>query len=51
MLTALRTPGLRQWPATIRRSLYAAFSDFTLREGRIYYRDRLFVPDADEVRT
>lgn len=51
MVTALRDEHARQWPAPIRKHLKIAFGDCSLINGRVYWRDRLYVPDHDELKT
>ena len=51
MLAALRDPRVRNWPKAIRKELRIAKTDCTVTGNRIFYRDRLFVPPNDELRT
>ena len=51
MLAALRDPHIRTWPKNIRKELRISKVDCRVMNGRIYYRDRLFVPPDDELRT
>ena len=50
MITTLENPMARRWPKEIRKTLQMAMADCRLRGGRIYYRDRLFVPPEDELK-
>jgi RNase H-like domain found in reverse transcriptase/Reverse transcriptase (RNA-dependent DNA polymerase)/Integrase zinc binding domain len=50
MAAALKNPLLRRWPNDIRKTLQMAMSDCQLKDGRIYYRNRLFVPPDDELK-
>jgi hypothetical protein len=51
MRDTLRNPRTRKWPKSIRRQLRVALQDCKLINDRVYYRDRLFVPPDDELRT
>jgi hypothetical protein len=50
MKTTLGNPAMRRWPKDIRKELSMAMVDCKVVEGRIYYRDRLFVPPDDELK-
>jgi hypothetical protein len=51
MTTALSNPTTRRWPKHLRKILRAPMLDFTVRQGRIWFRERLFAPPDDELRT
>lgn len=51
MAAALRDEHVHQWPSAIRKELRIAYQDCTLIGNRVYYRQRLFVPPNDELRT
>lgn len=51
MIAALEDPHLKTWPTTIRKKLRVPMVDCKLVGRRIYYRDRLFAPPDDELRT
>ena len=51
MLAALRDPQVRRWPKPLRKELRIAMMDCKEVAGRIYYRDKLFLPPNDELRT
>lgn len=51
MRTTLRDPSARHWPLSIRKDLRIALQDCRLVNGKIFYRDRLFVPPSAELRT
>ncbi len=50
MTTALQNPKTRKWPKEIRRDLRIAMSECDVIEGRIYHRNRLFIPDSPGLR-
>jgi transposase InsO family protein len=50
MISCLRDPDCRQWPKDIRRELRIAFGDCRVHENRVYYRDRLYIPDDNALR-
>jgi hypothetical protein len=50
-LDALQDHTTRRWPKEIRKEMRIAMAECKVVEGRIYYRDRLFVPaDDDELK-
>ena len=51
MVAALRDPQIRRWPKALRQELRIAMTDCKLMGTRIYYREKLFVPPDDELRT
>lgn len=51
MLTALRDPLVKRWPKALRKELRIPMIDCKIIGNRIYYRDRLFAPPDDELRT
>ena len=51
MLSALQDPRTTKWPKNLRRDLRIAMTDCKIVGGKIYYRDRLFAPPDDELRT
>jgi len=51
MIAALRDPDVRRWPKTLRKGLRISMTDCKIIRNRIYYRDKLFVPPDDELRT
>lgn len=51
MRDTLRDPDARSWPKAIRNQLKVALQDCKLVGDRIYYKDRLYLPDDDELRT
>ena len=50
MLAALRDDSIRRWPHHLRKKLRIAMSECKVIENRIYYRDRLLVPDDTSLR-
>jgi len=50
MVAALQDPAVRRWPKNLRQELRVAMTDCRLERGRIYYKDRLFLPPVDELR-
>ncbi len=50
MLAALRDDSIRQWPQPLRKKLRIAMSECKIIENRIYYRDRLLVPEETSLR-
>ena len=50
MVAALRERKLRRWPRHVRKKLRCDMSECALVDGQIYFRKRLFVPDAPGVR-
>jgi hypothetical protein len=50
MVAALRDHGLRRWPKKIRKLLRCDMSECSLVDGQIYFRNRLFVPNAPKLR-
>lgn len=50
-LVALTDPAIKRWPKKIRKDLRIAMADCKVVGDRIYYRDRLFLPPNDELRT
>jgi reverse transcriptase-like protein/integrase-like protein len=51
MLSCLRDPECRKWPRPLRKQLRMAMIDCKIVENKIYYRDKLFLPPDDELRT
>ena len=51
MLAALRDPRARNWPGSIRKELRISKADCRVANDRVFYRDRLFVPPDDHLRT
>jgi hypothetical protein len=51
MLSSLRDPLVRRWPKALRKELRVPMVDCKVVGNRIYYRDRLFAPPDDELRT
>jgi hypothetical protein len=51
MLSSLRDPECRKWPKSLRKELRIAMTDCKIVEDKIYYRDKLFLPPDDELRT
>ena len=51
MIAALRDPHIHRWPKALRKELRISMTDCKLIRDRIYYRDRLFAPPDDELRT
>lgn len=51
MVHALKDPTTRHWPSKWKKLIRIAMSDCKLLGDRIYYRERLFVPASDELRT
>ena len=51
MLSSLRDPECRKWPKPLRKELRIAMTDCKIVESKIYYRDKLFLPPDDELRT
>jgi RNase H-like domain found in reverse transcriptase/Reverse transcriptase (RNA-dependent DNA polymerase)/Integrase zinc binding domain len=51
MLSALRDPLVKRWPKALRKELRIPIIDCKVMENRIYYRDKLFAPPDDELRT
>jgi hypothetical protein len=49
-IAALQDPKVRRWPTSIRHDMRVAMADCRVQGGRIYYRDRLFVPPDDELK-
>ena len=45
MIAALQDPSARRWPKTIRKYLRCDMSECQLIDGRIFFRNRLFIPD------
>jgi hypothetical protein len=50
MLAALGNIQVRHWPKDIRKTLRIAMQDCEIHAGRIYYRDRLYIPPSDELK-
>lgn len=50
IITALNDPATRKFPSAIRRKLRAAKADCHLVNGRVYVRDRLFIPPDEPLR-
>jgi len=50
MVSALRDPTCRRWPKDIAREIRIDFADCSLVEGRIFFRQKLFIPPDPEVR-
>lgn len=52
MIECLQDANARGWSPAIRaETLRAAFTDCRVAAGRVYYRDRLFVPNHEGIRT
>jgi len=51
MLASLRDPECRKWPKALRKELRIAMTDCKIVENKIYYKDKLFLPPDDELRT
>jgi len=51
MLTALEDPATRNWPKSIRKELRISMMDCKVVQGRIYYRDKLYIPPDAELQT
>ncbi|MDB5911071.1 MAG: hypothetical protein JWP34_5188, partial [Massilia sp.] len=51
MLAALRDRDVSQWPRKWKKDLRIAMSDCTVQGNKIYYREKLFIPPDDELRT
>jgi hypothetical protein len=50
MLSALTTSRAKYWPRDIRKHLRIAIQDCEVHAGRIYYREKLFIPPVDELK-
>jgi len=50
MVAALRDRKARRWPKKIRKSLRCDKSECSILDGQVYFRQRLFVPDAPGLR-
>ena len=50
MVAALRDRETRRWPKKIRKLLRCDKSECSLLDGQVYFRQRLFVPDAPDLR-
>lgn len=50
MLAALKDDSIRYWPQHLRKELRIAMSECKVVENRIYYRDRLWIPDDAHLR-
>ena len=50
MLSALSTPRAKRWPREIQKHLRITIQDCEVHAGRIYYREKLFVPPVDELK-
>jgi Integrase zinc binding domain len=50
MLVALKDDSIRQWPQHLRKKLQIAMSECKVIEDRIYYRDRLLIPEDTSLR-
>jgi hypothetical protein len=51
MITALKDPQVRRWPKAFRKTLRVAMQDCQVHSNRVYYRDRLFLPPDDELKS
>jgi Integrase zinc binding domain len=51
IIQALGDPRCRRWPKALRKDLRVAMTDCKIVSNRIYYRDKLFIPPDDELRT
>jgi hypothetical protein len=49
-IIALKTPFFRRWPKFIRAKIGFAINDCKICENRIYYRNRLFIPENTELK-
>jgi len=50
MAAALRDRKVRRWPKKIRKALRCDKSECSILDGQVYFRQRLFVPDAPGLR-
>jgi hypothetical protein len=50
MLEALKNPEQRHWPGKLRKELRFAMSECKVIENKIFFRDRLFIPDDKELK-
>ena len=50
IVDTLKTSSRRQWPAYLRRLLRKDMIEFKLINNLIYFRNRLFVPDYENLR-
>jgi hypothetical protein len=51
MAEAIQNKHIQRWPRALRKVLRVAMTDCNIHGGRIYYKDRLFAPPDDELRT
>jgi hypothetical protein len=51
MITALEDPATRNWPKEIWKELRISMTDCKVVRGRIYYRDKLYIPPDAELQT
>jgi hypothetical protein len=49
-IIALKSPFFRRWPKFIRAEIGFAINDCKICENRIYYRNRLFIPENIELK-
>jgi hypothetical protein len=49
-IIALKTPFFRRWPKFIRAEMGFAINDCKICKNRIYYRNRLFIPENIELK-
>jgi hypothetical protein len=50
-LAAIRDPETRRWPRAIRGVMRVALRDCSVRENRIFWNDKLWIPEDPELRT
>ena len=51
MLTVLENPAIRNWPKSIQKELRISMIDCKVIQGKIYYRDKLYIPPDVELQT
>jgi hypothetical protein len=49
-IIALKNPFFRRWPKSIRAKMGFAMNDCKICENRIYYKNRLFIPENTELK-
>jgi len=47
---AIEDPNCRKFPRLVRQEFKAAMADCRVVQGKVYYRDRLYIPPVDDVR-
>jgi hypothetical protein len=50
MLAALKDPEQRHWPKQLKKELRFPMSECKIIEGKIFFRDKLFIPDEEELK-